>query len=105
MKTLLLASACLLFAVQVAIATDAPSKDNCRVIGQNSPYCRSELQREHAKEEAKQRKEEAKEPENILIGAYITYIKVKLCYEMRRGYEYVYINEVQMREARQYVAE
>jgi len=105
MKKVLLAGACLLFAVSGANAADPPSKDICRVFGQNSPYCQNELKRERAKEEAKKEAEEAKKPANILKDAYSNYIMVKTCYEVRNGYEYVWINDVQMREAKQYAAE
>jgi hypothetical protein len=105
MKMVFLAAIGLLFAVNVANAADPPSKDICRIFGKDSTYCQSELKRERAKEETKKEAEEAKKPENILENAYSNYIMVKTCYEVRNGYEYVWINEVQMYEAKQYASE
>jgi hypothetical protein len=86
-------------------AAELPSKDICRVFGQNSSYCQAELKREQAKEQAKKDAEEAKKPDNILKQAYHNYIMVKTCYEVRKGFKYVWINETQMYEAKQYASE
>jgi len=40
-------------------------------------------------ENAKQRAEEAANPETVLKAAYKNYIGVKVCYELRKGYEFV----------------
>jgi hypothetical protein len=46
-----------------------------------------------------------KDPSALLKRAYDDYITVKACYEIRKGYKYVWINGVQMYEAKQYMGE
>jgi len=55
-------------------------------------------------ENAKQRAEEAANPETVLKAAYKNYIGVKVCYELRKGYEFVWINDAEMYQAKQYAA-
>jgi hypothetical protein len=63
------------------------------------------LREENLRREAEnQRKEleriEASKPINRLRQAYFAYIVVKKCYDVRLGYQLVYINEVEMERAR-----
>ena len=43
-------------------------------------------------------------PEHILKTAYTNYITVKVCYEHRKGYEYIWISDPEVVKAREYVA-
>jgi hypothetical protein len=49
-------------------------------------------------------KAEANKPENQLYRAYEKYVTIKLCYENRKWFENVYINDFQMSQAKQYAA-
>jgi hypothetical protein len=59
-----------------------------------------ELRQEKAREEARI---EAAKPINRLRQAYFNYMVVKRCYDVRLGYQLVYINEVELERARRAV--
>jgi len=60
-------------------------------------------QQEEVRARAKVQAEQANKPENQLATGYISYLRIKACYEARKGYAAVFINDHEMDIARKQI--
>lgn len=50
------------------------------------------------------KQEEDNKPENRLQKMYATYLNIRYCYDVRKGFEHVFVNDLQMTDAKRYAA-
>jgi hypothetical protein len=98
MRKLLLATTILFAGIGSAIGAPAPSVEDAYNIcvshwGVGHPAC-AELQKQYRQ----------KDRYASLVDAYNDYTILKICYELRQGYDFVFISDNEMSKAKRYVA-
>jgi hypothetical protein len=85
----------------IAQAEESRAEYNAEQSRQLEKKQREQEARRSAEEQQKSREAEARKPENVLTSAYMSYIVVKRCYDVRQGYLAIYISDPEMTQARE----